>query len=52
MKEAAGKSFDKSKETAKESAKSAAKAVGSAVHMSAEKVKKASSSDPNSEDEL
>jgi len=39
MKDAVGKSFDKSKETVQESAKSAADLVGGAIHKTAEKVK-------------
>ncbi|XP_028755071.1 uncharacterized protein LOC114720924 [Neltuma alba] len=55
MKEAAEKSFHKSKETVKESAKSAAEMIGDAVHKTAQKVKapsSASASERESDSEL
>ncbi|XP_045820897.1 uncharacterized protein LOC123913989 [Trifolium pratense] len=52
MKEAVGKSFDKSKESVKETAKTAAELVGDAIHKTTEKVKDSSETDKESKAEL
>jgi hypothetical protein len=52
VKEAVGKSFDKSKESVEETAKSAAELVGDAIHKTTEKVKDSTETDKESQAEL
>ncbi|XP_057421180.1 uncharacterized protein LOC130715144 [Lotus japonicus] len=52
VKEAVGKSFDRSKETVEETAKSAANVVGEAIHKTTEKVKEGTDSEKESKAEL
>ncbi|GAU19709.1 hypothetical protein TSUD_78340 [Trifolium subterraneum] len=52
MKEAVGKSFDKSKVSVEGTAKSAAELVGDAIHKTTEKVKDSTETDKESEAEL
>ncbi|WJX47661.1 hypothetical protein P8452_34325 [Trifolium repens] len=52
VKEAVGKSFDKSKESVEETAKTAAELVGDAIHKTTEKVKDSTETDKESQAEL